>query len=266
MKNKYRYYLSKLLGFANYFPAIMTNKEELQSLLENLYPLATDKELIRLGPTGDGGYLVPNDLMGIQACFSPGVNLISGFEKDCADLGMKVFLADKSVEQPAMEHASFHFTKMFVGSYSDNDFITFDEWVGSVLAEKESELLLQIDIEGFEYEVFISMSEDLMYRARIIVVEFHHLDQLWNKPFFNIVKRAFYKILKTHSCVHIHPNNSAASLKIDTIHIPTIMEFTFLRNDRIKKKSFQQDFPNSLDCNNSLNETLTLPSCWFKKK
>ena len=30
-----------------------------------------------IGGAGDGGYLVPDDLDGIEYCFSPGVNLIS---------------------------------------------------------------------------------------------------------------------------------------------------------------------------------------------
>lgn len=38
------------------------------------------KDLIRLGPNGDGGYLVPDDLTGIEACFSPGVCATSEFE------------------------------------------------------------------------------------------------------------------------------------------------------------------------------------------
>lgn len=56
--------------------------------------MSCDKGLIRLGPMSYEGYLIPDDLEGIEACFSPSVGFNSIFEKDCADRGMKVFLAD----------------------------------------------------------------------------------------------------------------------------------------------------------------------------
>ena len=46
-------------------------------------PVKTEHELIRIGGSKDGGYLVPNDLSGIQACFSPGVSDLADFKKIC---------------------------------------------------------------------------------------------------------------------------------------------------------------------------------------
>ena len=244
----------------------LTEKSELQLFLQKLYPIASDKELTRLGPKHDGGYLVPNDFIGIEACFSPGVADSSGFEKDCADLGMKVFLADKSVEGPAEAHQLFHFTKKFIGITSNDEFMTLDDWVSLSLPEKNSDLLLQIDIEGGEYEVFLSTSGALMQRFRIIVAEFHFLDKLWNKAFFEKAKQVFDKILRTHSCMHIHPNNYCPPIQKDGLIIPPVMEFTFLRNDRINKynSSYQGVFPTPLDYDNfNTNPPLTLPKCWY---
>ncbi len=259
-------YVIKPPAVAKTFPTDMTSRSDIRSLLKKLNPLSTDRELIRLGPKGDGGYLVPNDLVGIQACFSPGVGFVSGFEGDCAKLGMKVFLADKSVDRPVAEHELFHFTKRFVGATSDDDFMTLDNWVNSSLPEIDSDLLLQIDIEGYEYEVFLSTSEALMQRLRIIVAEFHHLDQLWSRPFFNLARRAFDKILQTHACVHIHPNNCCGSLQMDGVDIPRVMEFTFLRSDRIEHSSHQNDFPSSLDYDNTAKPSLALPKCWYSEE
>jgi len=127
----------------------------------------------------------------------------------------------------------------------------------------QEELLLQIDIEGSEYEVLLGASDQLLNRSRIIVVEFHKLDQLWNRPFYNIASRVFYKLIQTHSCVHIHPNNSRDSTKIGQIEIPPIMEITFLRNDRVKNPSYINNFPHPLDCDNTKKEPLYLPKCWY---
>ena len=269
MKRLVKYIISRLgyqLNSLDAFPTMTTNREKLQSIIHRLSTISTDKELIRLGPKCDGGYLVPDDLKGIEACFSPGVSTVSGFEKDCADLGMKVYLADHSVEKPAKSHEQFCFSKKFIGVTTSDDFMTLDDWVEGSLSEQDSDLLLQIDIEGYEYEVFLSASDALMRRFRIIIAEFHGLAQLWNRPFFNLASRVFDKILQTHSCVHIHPNNCCGSIKKAGLEIPRVMEFTFLRSDRIERSSCQSIFPNPLDCDNTRKTTLSLPSCWYRSE
>jgi hypothetical protein len=50
-------------------------------LIKRLHPVTTDKKLVRIGGEGDGGYLVPDDLDGVMACFSPGVGATASFER-----------------------------------------------------------------------------------------------------------------------------------------------------------------------------------------
>lgn len=258
------YIIENLCARRNLFLTSRTPRNEIVSLLQTLYPQACDKELIRFGPKGDGGYLIPNDLKGIQACFSPGVSSISGFEKECAERNIEVFLADKSVESPAEEHELFHFLPKFIGVTSNENFTTLDQWVIDSVSDKDTDLLLQMDIEGCEYEVLLSATGTLMKRFRILVVEFHFLDQFWNKPFFDIARRAFDKILQTHTCVHIHPNNCCGSVEIRRLNLPRLMEFTFLRNDRATNTVDQKAFPNPLDYDNTDNESMVLPNCWYQ--
>ncbi|MFA5322236.1 MAG: FkbM family methyltransferase [Smithella sp.] len=256
--------IKKIITAKNEPSGKATDVNDLRSFLKKLYPLSGGKELIRMGPKRDGGYLLPDDLAEIQACFSPGIGFSSEFEKDCAQRGMKVFLADKSVNGPVSEHKLFHFTKKYIGAASDDDFMTLDNWVDSSLPGTNVDLLLQIDIEGYEYEVFQSVSESLMRRFRIIVAEFHALDQLWNNSFFKIAECVFDKILRTHACVHIHPNNYAGVIKKEGIDIPQVMEFSFLRKDRIENSSYRRIFPNPLDYdNNPFGAPIVLPTCWY---
>lgn len=245
-------------------PTPKTDKESLKSLVRKLWPMTSGRELVRLGPEGDGGYLVPDDLSGLEACFSPGVSAVSGFEKDCAEMGMKVFLADKSVNHPAEPHDMFHFTPKYVGVTTSNDFMTVDDWVASSPVCTRSDLILQIDIEGYEYETFFAMSDALMRRYRIIVGEFHFLDQLWSQPFFLLASRVFEKILQTHTCVHIHPNNNGGLLSREGLSVPREMEFTFLRQDRFCNPTFVETFPHPLDFDNTAKPHLPLPRCWYK--
>jgi hypothetical protein len=263
MKNHCKSLLTGILGLVNGFPTEKTDRLELRDFMRKLHPRTTGRPLRRLGPKGDGGYLIPDDLAGIGACFSPGVSTISGFELVCAESGMKVFLADRSVDRPAEEHERFYFLKKHIGASSNDDTVTLDRWVASSVPDDGSDLLLQMDIEGCEYDVLFSISDSLMRRFRIMVVEFHQMDMLWSRPFFRLVGRAFGKILQTHACVHIHPNNRQGVIRKEGLEIPKLLEMTFLRRDRMSSAGVCTDFPHALDFDNAPLPTIRLPGCWY---
>jgi Methyltransferase FkbM domain len=219
--------------------------------------------MIRLGPRGDGGYLVPDDLVGISACFSPGVASLSGFERDCAERGMQVFMADRSVDGPAEMHESFHFTKKFVGATTNDGAMTMDDWVREAIPESDDDLLLQMDIEGSEYETFLSTSDSTLRRFRIIATEFHDLDKVFNRPFFSLIRATVDKLLQTHVCVHVHPNNYLGVVRVDGLEVPKLAEFTFLRKDRFRDQGPARVFPHPLDSDNTPNAHVSLPKCWY---
>ena len=54
-------------------------KRKYFKFLKNIKVFQTN--LIRIGSKNDGGYLVPDDLKNINACFSPGVDLNVNFDK-----------------------------------------------------------------------------------------------------------------------------------------------------------------------------------------
>ena len=56
-------------------------------ICEFLKPSASPYKLLRIGGAEDGAYLVPNDLSGVGACFSPGVNNFKNFETTWCDAG-----------------------------------------------------------------------------------------------------------------------------------------------------------------------------------
>ena len=253
----------ELLSMGRAFPTTQTSRTDIERLIGHLQPMTVSSPLLRLGPIGDGGYLVPDDLVGVEACFSPGVAQVSGFELDCAQRGIKVFMADRSVDRPAASHEMFHFQKRYVGAVSNDDFMTVDEWVSHAPLEATSDLMLQIDIEGFEYQTFLAMSDHLMRRFRIIVGEFHQLNQLWNEPYFTLVSAAFEKILQTHTCVHIHPNNQFAVFDRWGLAIPPLAEITFLRKDRVADARAAQQFPHPLDADNTDRRHYALPRQWY---
>ena len=91
-----------------------TDPADLLQFVERLFPQSCGKELIRIGGDGDGGYLIPDDLGGIEYCFSPGVSNKCSFEEHLANLGIRSFLADYSVTAPPLARPEFTFDKKFL--------------------------------------------------------------------------------------------------------------------------------------------------------
>ena len=246
-----------------------TPKEQVEALIRELQPKPIDKELIRIGPNADGGYLVPDDLEGITACFSPGVGKISQFEQDCLDRGMKVFMADKSVEKPNLDVPAdkYDFIKKHVGCVNNAEFTTMDQWVNSFGLNEGDDMMLEMDIEGAEYYSILNMSDSLMRRFRVIIVEFHTLHHFWNPYFFELAQAAFDRVLQTHTCVHIHPNNCCGIKYQNDIAIPRVIEMTLLRNDRVRLVDKPLAFPHKLDYDNYPDnpekKPIVLPTNWY---
>lgn len=250
---------------AGYVIVRRTSESEVLELLRSLYPKNSGHALIRMGGEKDGGYLIPNDLEGVSACFSPGVDETSAFERDCAGRGMELFLTDASVDQvgPELQAHTFTFDRKFIGISNDEQFLTLQEWVESQVVP-QGDYLLQMDIEGAEYEAFLNCSDQFLDRFRVICIELHHICEWWNPRFFQFASKALGQITKTHDCVHIHPNNSASIKRIGNLELPNVMELTFLRKDRMKGVGYCVDFPHPLDADCvDYKPSMDLPDCWY---
>ena len=240
-----------------------TAPADLGRFLRAAWPVKTEHALIRVGAGADGGYLVPNDLDGVTTCFSPGVSTTADFEMALTARGIRSFMADYSVEQAPLNHPLFHFEKKFLGLQNDDVFTTLQAWVDRH-APADNDMILQMDIEGAEYSVLLSASEALLKRFRILVIEFHGLNDLAEKRGFELINLAFHKVLKDFDLVHAHVNNWTSTRRYKGYELPPLMEFSFLRKDRSSKHEFATQFPHPLDATNVAHRSARgLPRCWY---
>lgn len=209
--------------------------------LKILSPKPNPFELIRIGGNRDGAYLIPNCLDGITDCFSPGVNNFKRFEDELVvKYKIKSHLCDKSSDLDLFQTPIIKnwqtFQKKWLASSLKEDSITLEEWVEKYACNSH-ELILQMDIEGAEYDVLNQISEDLLKRFRIIIIEFHNLHEILLKSKFS---KDIYLLLKSlsknHTSVHLHPNNCDEAINVPNfnINLPNVLEITFLRNDFMK--------------------------------
>lgn len=240
-----------------------TSDAELRGLIQRLRPVDCGRELIRIGARGDGGYLVPEDLDGIEYCFSPGVSTVSAFENQLADRYIKSFLADYSVDAPSLARPEFTFDKKFLGPADEGNYMTLESWKNRYLRDYVGDLILQMDIEGMEYEVILNTPESLLNQFRILVIEFHFLDRMFDRDVFPAISATFEKILRLFYVAHIHPNNIGGSVRRGEIEIPKLLEFTFLNKRRAGSTAPQRVFPHKLDADCGRKKSLVLPECWY---
>ena len=238
--------------------------ESIEEFLSTIRPVETEHPLIRVGGDADGGYLIPDDLGGIVACFSPGVSTIAHFEEGLAARGIKCFLADASVDRPPVSGDLFDFERKYLGPKVGGDFITLQDWVDRK-APKQSDMILQMDIEGAEYRVILSTSRETLRRFRILVIEFHNLASIYDRMGLDLVSLTFAKLLEDFEIVHIHPNNRIRPVTYKGFETPPLLEFTLLRKDRVTNRRPAMVFPHPLDRSNvAKRPNLDLPACWYR--
>jgi hypothetical protein len=242
---------------------------DIVSAIALLRPVTTNHPLIRLGSPNDGGYLVPDDLTGVVACFSPGVSTSVDFELDAAARGIRSFMVDASIESLPRENESFTFDSLWLGAWDDEATrtISLDSWVAKYAPDPAAgDLLLQMDIEDAEWVTLAATSRETLSRFRIIVLELHDLTSLASRKGNVYIRAIFEKLCEQFVVVHAHPNNCFDPERIKGVPIHPILEITLLRKDRVEFTEETERFPHPLDARNVLDRPdVRLRAVWHRQ-
>ena len=87
-----------------------------------------------------------------------------------------------------------------------------------------------------------------------------------NVLFYQIFNSILDRLLNHFYIVHLHPNNAGKNIKIHEFNIPDLMEITFIKKNRVKKKSKKHiSYPLSIDQKCVLEkEDIFLDTYWYK--
>ena len=113
---------------------------------------------------------------------------------------------------------------------------------------KNKNLILKMDVEGWEWEFLNYASEKTLDQFSQIVFEFHDLT---NPDMENKIIPALQKLNNTHQLVHVHANNLHPASYLADVMLPPVLEATYLRRvdfDFIESKRF---FPQKIDVQNT---------------
>lgn len=223
--------LEKFLFRRGYFVERASSRIDVLDTVALLRAVPCSKSLIRLGRGGDGGYVLPDDFVGVGALFSPGVGFEWTFEEDFASLTRKpIFMCDPS---PVSEDCPFEVSQFLLGPSTHGSYISLEDWIQRSGVDDNQDLIMQMDIEGAEYAALQSCSDETLKRFRILVIEFHFLDRMLNGLMLELMyKPVLTRLHELFDVVNLHPNNAGRLDVRSGIGIPQALEVTYLRKDR----------------------------------
>ena len=237
-----------------------SNREDILSCFRQFWPVMLSEPLTRLGADADGGYVVPELRRPYDAIFSPGVADNASFEeeyllryKDC-----RAFLLDGSIRENPMRNSRLsprvEFEASFLGSRKAQGFVTLEAWVNSKY--RGNNALLQVDIEGHEYEVFLSARDSILEKFSTIIIELHGLNMLGTREGCTLVSALANRLSSVFVIAHIHVNNYAKPINLNNLKIPTVLEVTWVRRDlvSINPNETVTSLPNRLDRPNDVSK------------
>ena len=234
-----------------------------------LKPIFIDnKNLIRLGPNRDGGYIIDKRVIkNIDYIISCGLSDNWDFEKEFLKLNDKVKII-------AFDHTvnSLFWKKKFISDFFNffllkklsiwkiNNIFKFIDYllffkdknahfrlklgkkninnkqinIRKILNNKKN-VLLKVDIEGDEYEILNHIKSN-SNKINCLIIEFHEVKKNLRKI------NNFAKTLKNLKSIHIHGNNVK---KIDNHGYPYSIECTFINSKiiNIRKKKNNKSYP-----------------------
>jgi hypothetical protein len=200
-------------------------------------------DLIRVGGSGDGGYVMLNNLDNIDGVLSLGIGQDVSWDLEISQKVRLIHLYDHTIEGlPELLPGSQWFKEKIVAK-GDPTGTSFEDAIKRL--PNSNRLILKCDIEDSEWEIISNCDSEILGKFDQIVMEFHWLtDKLFTQK-YELMLQTFEKIAQTHSVINIHGNNYANFEIIANSPIPDVIEISYART-----KSYNFELNNS---NKNLN-------------
>jgi len=230
---------------------IYDKTKKLVSLLEPKKVNA--QQFIRIGKKNDGGYVMLNNEAFKQSkiAYSFGISNDTSWDETIANYGKDIYMYDHTIDKLPTQNPKFNFFKIgLTGKLSSPYLKTIEELILINNHQNENNLLMKMDIEDCEWDVFNAVSSETLNRFSQIALEFHNLSPFMDNSKYNLVIDVLNKINLTHQSVHIHANSdiSVPHMMLNLV-LPELLEVTFVRKDDIKDsfKENDQTYPTAID-------------------
>jgi hypothetical protein len=226
--------------------------DQIYVLLSRLHPVSTGFSLVRIGDFNDGGYCLPDDFENSLICFSPGSDGQASFELALRNnYAISSFILDEATKRPLNLPGNIEFDEGWLTPHSSSAGVSLEDWIKSKNISSDKDLILQMDIEGAEYQCLMALSTEALKKFRIIVIEFHYFEKILDSyTFINIFSPSFARLFEHFDVVNTHPNNCCGEIQIGKATFPRVFEVTFHRKDRRRELPKDLASPSDLNARN----------------
>jgi hypothetical protein len=222
-------------------------------VLSRLTPFDINCRKLRVGGERDGGYILADTPAG-QDVVSFGVGPDVTFEYELALEGRRVFLYDHTVPVTPVFHENFSFRKIGVCAERTRtpNLLPLSAHLANI-GDLSSHSLLKMDIEGYEWDVFSTISPDDLAHFDQIVVEMHWFERLENPFFARKVLRSLNTLNKDFSLFHVHANNFTELHIVDGFTVASVIEVSYVRTSSVVRTPSRTLYPSQLNKANHPN-------------
>jgi hypothetical protein len=213
---------------------------------------------VRIGSDNDGGYvLLDHELEAVEVIYSYGVGNNSDFEAMfCEKYNAIARLYDHTVDSAPLKKKFFYFKKEGVGAKKDEDRNTIENHLNEN-GDSEKRLLLQMDVDGAEWDTLIHMSNSVLNLFDQIVIEVHGLStdfsealnggEVYSVSLDKKIK-VFRKINELFYLYHVHANTEGGLHFIGWFKVPDVLELTYVNKKMVKNaRPSEVIFPTEFD-------------------
>ena len=159
---------------------------------------------------------------------------------------------DHTIEKIKESNSKFHWKK--IGLTGKKEINTNLKTLKDLIKEnghtQEKDMILKIDIEGYEWDSFLYMNLNILRQFKYIIVEFHFSDK-----YKSIYSKILKKLNKTHQILHLHCNNCGQFINFDGYSICDSLEVSYvIREGNTFLKYNENNSINDVDYNNCNNK------------
>jgi hypothetical protein len=184
-----------------------------------IHPFDSEDLALKLyGGKNDGSYVLSSKVLNkTSAAYSYGIGNNVKFDIDLAkNFSFPIFQYDHTINDTPVKNPNFIFKKEALSSANILKHLQENNHIG------RDDLLLKIDTEGAEYELFKNADPAVFKKFNQITIEIHFIENL-NEKCINLLTSLF----AAHKLVHIHANNYGKMID----DLPVTLELTLVRSD-----------------------------------
>jgi hypothetical protein len=219
--------------------------------LSLLTPYDINLPKIRIGPKGDGGYVLVDHLRSQQTVISYGISDEYSFDLEMANRGHAVHMFDHTIKplEGLPKNIYFHSEGVCGISNPEQKLFSVKDHLDK-FDIKGNDLILKMDVEGYEYEALSLTPDETLVRFEQIALEVHDMHNLDTDEFYYKFYRLFAKLNQNFTLCHVHANNTDHLQPykfISGMPVCLLLELSFVRNDIVVRSKSKTLYPTPLD-------------------